>query len=84
MKQGILRFGQSLFLLGALGGCAALSSAKGGADAAKGAADEAKGQKDSATAAVKDEKDKDYASLDFFTMAITAFPDSDPSRWMNQ
>jgi hypothetical protein len=47
-----------LGLVVAFGGCAALTSAKGGADAAKGAADDAKGQKDSATAAVKDEKDK--------------------------
>ena len=39
-------------------GCAALTSAKSGADSAKGAADDAKVQKDSATAAVKDEKDK--------------------------
>lgn len=58
VTQAIRRFGQALFLLGALGGCAALQSAKGGADAAKGAADDAKSQKDSATAAVKDEKDK--------------------------
>lgn len=42
----------------ALGGCAALTSAKGGADAVKGAADDAKSQKDAATAAAKDEKDK--------------------------
>lgn len=33
---------------------------------------------------VKDEKDKTYENLDFFTMAVTAFPDSDPMRWMNE
>jgi hypothetical protein len=33
---------------------------------------------------VKEEKDKDYESLDFFTMAATAFPDADPMLWMNQ
>ncbi len=42
----------------AFGGCAALTSAKGGADSVKGAADDAKSQKDSAQASVKDEKDK--------------------------
>jgi hypothetical protein len=41
-----------------VGGCAALTSAKGTADSAKGAADDAKSQKDSAQSAVKDEKDK--------------------------
>lgn len=45
-------------LLLTLGGCAALTSAKGTADATKGAADDAKSQKDSTTQAVKDEKDK--------------------------
>lgn len=33
---------------------------------------------------VKAEKDKEYPNLDFFTMAVTAFPDSDVDRWMNQ
>ncbi len=33
---------------------------------------------------VKEEKDKDYPSLDFFLMATLAFPDSDPMRWMNE
>lgn len=32
---------------------------------------------------VKEEKDKDFESLDFFTMAVTAFPESDPVLWMN-
>ncbi|HEY2744856.1 MAG TPA: hypothetical protein VGL86_09550 [Polyangia bacterium] len=41
-----------------LGGCAALTSAKGTADSAKGTADDAKSQKDSTTDAVKAEKDK--------------------------
>jgi hypothetical protein len=41
-----------------VGGCAALTGVKGGADAAKGAADDAKSQKDAATATAKDEKDK--------------------------
>jgi hypothetical protein len=40
------------------GGCAGLTAAKGTADSVKGAADDAKSQKDSATATVKDEKDK--------------------------
>lgn len=30
----------------------------------------------------KDEKDKDFENFDFLTMAITAFPDSDPTLWM--
>lgn len=54
MRHVIIGFVLSL----SFGGCAALTSAKGGADSVKGAADDAKGQKDSATAAVKDEKDK--------------------------
>lgn len=33
---------------------------------------------------VKTERDKEYENLDFFTMAVTAFPDSDPSLWMGQ
>lgn len=32
----------------------------------------------------KDQKDKDYADLDFFLMASLAFPDSDANLWMNQ
>lgn len=31
---------------------------------------------------VKEEKDKDYPNLDFFTMAVTAFPESDATLWM--
>ena len=54
MRHAIIGLG----LLFTFAGCAALTSAKSGADSAKGAADDAKGQKDSATAAVKDEKDK--------------------------
>lgn len=33
---------------------------------------------------VKEEKDKDYPNLDFFTMATLAFPDSDPMHWLNE
>ena len=58
MRHAIIAFGLVSSSLLGLGGCAALTSAKGGADSAKGAADDAKGQKDSAQSAVKDEKDK--------------------------
>lgn len=33
---------------------------------------------------VKDQKDQEYASLDWMTMAILAFPDSDPTVWTNE
>src|SRR6185312_16128974 len=58
LKHAMLWMGLVLATQLSLGGCAALTSAKGTADSAKGAADDAKGQKDSATQAVKDEKDK--------------------------
>ena len=56
MRHAIVCFGVGLQLM--VGGCAALTGVKGGADAVKGAADDAKSQKDSASATVKDEKDK--------------------------
>lgn len=31
---------------------------------------------------VKEHKDQDFENLDFFTMAVSAFPDSDPAQWM--
>jgi hypothetical protein len=57
VRHAIILFGW-LGVASAVGGCAALTSAKGTADSAKGTADDAKGQKDSAQGAVKDEKDK--------------------------
>lgn len=33
---------------------------------------------------IKEERDKEYANLDFFTMATLAFPDSDPMHWLNE
>lgn len=52
-----MRYAIVLSLL-TVGGCAALTGAKGSADSVKGAADDAKSQKDSATQTAKDEKDK--------------------------